>query len=176
MQIQPERDDAPEFVVTVERVVRGLLRRNSPPNLLLFKIDNWFGPKWLSFSGKVLGAISVWKEPVTVPPFVPNRVIYQRRFTGPAYDEVDSGELLHKAIPSAAAVTRKVSEFAPGTALVWYSGNSQDTLRGSIMAYVPEGETYWSWYAGWAKGELWHVVKAVGIRPQDLSALRDQGS
>jgi hypothetical protein len=171
MQITPEFEDDPAFVAIVERVVDGLLQRDTPPSLVLVKIDNWFGPKWLSFSGKALGAIAVWKATLTIPPFVPNRVVYQKRYAAPTYQEVDSGKPLHSEIPAGAAITRRASEVAPGAALVWYSGNSRETGRGSVMAYVPEAQSYWSWYADWACHPSWHIAKAIGIKPGDLQNL-----
>jgi hypothetical protein len=65
-------------------------------------------------------------------------------------------------------MTRRVSDIAPATTLVWYSGDSQKSGQGSVMAYVPEGDSYWSWYAAWANRDVWHLVKAIGIKPQDL--------
>jgi hypothetical protein len=72
MHITPEKDDATDFVVTVERAVSGLIRRDAPSSLVLIKIDNWFESNWLHFSGKVMGAFGVAKTTLTVPPFVPN--------------------------------------------------------------------------------------------------------
>ena len=173
MQITPEDDDAKDFIAVVERIVDGLLRRDKPSSLALIKIDNWFGSNWLQFSGTVMGAFGVANSNLTVPPFVPNRVVLQRRFAAPLYDEVDSGELLHLDIPSSVAMTRRVSDIAPATSLVWYSGNSQSSGQGCIMAYVPEGDAYWSWYAAWANRGAWHIVKAIGVRPQDLLNLME---
>jgi hypothetical protein len=36
------------------------------------KIDNWFGKRWLGFSGKALGALGVRKKKLTLPPFHPH--------------------------------------------------------------------------------------------------------
>lgn len=74
MQIIPEQDDAHDFVALVEQSVNGILRQNAPLSLVLIKVDNWFGPMWLGFSGKILGAIGVWQPKLTIPPFVPNRI------------------------------------------------------------------------------------------------------
>jgi hypothetical protein len=52
MQIIPEQDDAHDFVALVEQSVNDILRQNAPSSLVLIKVDNWFGPKWLGFSGK----------------------------------------------------------------------------------------------------------------------------
>ncbi len=95
MKVTFEIDDAPDFVRQVEQVANGVIRRHAPETLVLIKIDNYFGSKWLGFSGKALGLLGVWHNPdyhpannIRIPPFVPNRVVSQRRFAGPAYEEI----------------------------------------------------------------------------------------
>lgn len=112
----------------------------------LTKINNWFGSNWLGFSGKALGALGVWNKPrnmpadnIRIPPFVPARVVSQRRFAGPAYEEVSSSKPIHIRVPSSFALLRKAAIAEPRTALVWYSGNSKTTGRGAVMVYVPIG-------------------------------------
>ncbi|HEY2859006.1 MAG TPA: hypothetical protein VGJ21_11360 [Terracidiphilus sp.] len=45
MNLQSQPGDAPDFVSVVEHAVNGILRRYSPPTLILVKIDNWFGSR-----------------------------------------------------------------------------------------------------------------------------------
>jgi hypothetical protein len=183
MRITPEFDDAPDFIGEVERVANGVIRRHAPETLVLIKIDNWFGSKWLGFSGKALGAIGVWSKPynrpadnITIPPFVPNRVVSQRRFAAPAYEEIDGGKPIDKSIPSDLALVRKAALAEPMTALVWYSGNSQAAGRGAVMVYAPVGDSYWPWYAALETGEPWRVTETWDIKREDLSGLMDEGS
>jgi hypothetical protein len=178
MKIIPEIDDAPDFIRQVEQVANGLLRRHAPKSLVLVKIDNWFGSNWLGFSGKAMGAIGVWSKPynhppdnITIPPFVPNRVVSQRRFAGPAYEEIDSGRPIHKQIRSSVALYRKASTTAPKAALIWYSGNSKTAGRGAVMAYVSVGSSYWPWYAALETGEPWRVTETWDIKRDDLLGL-----
>jgi hypothetical protein len=174
MKIMPQHDDAPDFVFAVERLAGGLLRRVNLQSILVTKIDNWFGSRWLAFSGKLVGAVGIRSHTLTVPPFVPNRVVSQRRFAAPLYDEVDGGRPLHLQISSSVAMTRKVADIEPGAILLWYSGSSTSSGRGSVMAYVPAEEgSYWSWYAGWAGGGPWKIVETIGVKPQDLLLLMD---
>src|ERR1035441_403754 len=63
MKITPEIDDSPDFVRQVEQVVNGVICLHAPETLVLIKIDNYFGSKWLGFSGKALGALGVWHNP-----------------------------------------------------------------------------------------------------------------
>jgi len=115
MKIMPAFDDAPDFVKQVEQVVNGIIHRHSPEIVVLLKIDNWFGSNWLGFSGKLLGALGIWSEPynqsadnIRIPPFVPSRVVSQRRFVGPSYEEIDGGKPIHERIASRFALRRKL--------------------------------------------------------------------
>jgi hypothetical protein len=180
MKITSEIDDAADFIRNVERVVNGVLGSQCPEMVALIKINNWFGLNWLGFSGKTLGAVGVWHRPaysanrIRIPPFVPSRVVSQRRFAGPAYVEVPSGKPIHLRVPSSVALLRKAATAEPRTALVWYSGNSRITGRGAVMAYLPIGNSYWAWYAALETGDSWHITKTCGIKPEDLSKLIEQ--
>lgn len=178
MRLAPEQDDAPAFISIIEQLLVGLVRDYKPAALVLIKIDNWFGSKWLGFSGKVLGAVGSWHIPrrqpadhIRIPPFVPNRILSQRRFAGPAYDEIGRGRPIHTRIPSDLAVVRKAAIHVPDTALVWFSGNSKATGRGSLMAYVPANSSYWPWYAAWKSGQPWYLTETREIRREQISRL-----
>jgi hypothetical protein len=182
MKITPEIDDSPDFVRQVEQVVNGVIRLHAPGTLVLIKIDNYFGSKWLGFSGKALGALGVWHNPsyhpansVRIPPFVPNRVVSQRRFSGPAYEEIDCGKPIHKRVPSGIALNRRAATAVPKSALVWYSGESKGTGRGAVMAYIPVGDSYWPWYAALETGEPWRITETWDIKREDLAGLTKQG-
>jgi hypothetical protein len=152
-------------------LANGILRYHAPPELILIKINNWFGGRWLRFSGRVLGVLGVWKNALSIPPFVPNRVASQRRFRAPEYREINAGKPIHIQIDSAKATRRRVSEIAGGAALIWYSGCSNTTERGAIMAYVPGERGYTPWYTGWAKREEWELVQPKEISAQQLAKL-----
>lgn len=173
MLIIPEQDDAHDFVALVEQSVNGILRLNAPASLVVIKVDNWFGPKWLGFSGKLLGAVGVWHKKLTIPPFVPNRIVSERQFVAPTYVETAMRQPIHRNIASRDALRRRVSEVAPGVTLVWFSGDSNKSGRGSVMAYVPIGGSYWPLYVGYIKRESWSIEKTIGIDQQGLSELME---
>jgi hypothetical protein len=176
MKIKHDDDDSISFIEVVEQIVVGLLHRDSPPCLVLIKIDNWFGSNWLSFSGKALGAMGVWRvwnHTPTVPPFVPSRVIRERHFLAPTYNETAGKKPLHKQIPANAALTRRMSEAAPDSTVVWYSGKTKASGRGSVMAYVPQENFYWSWYSAWDSRGSWRIVEAIDIKQQELLDLME---
>ena len=181
MRITAHIDDAPGFITRVEQLAKGVIRRHAPETLVLIKIDNFFGSKWLGFSGKALGAVGVWHNPsyhptniVRIPPFVPNRVVSQRRFSAPTYEEIDCGKPIHRRMPSRLALNRTAATTAPKSALVWYSGESKVTGRGAVMAYIPAGDSYWLWYTALEMGQPWSVAEALDIKRDDLESLMDQ--
>jgi hypothetical protein len=176
-------DDEPEFIRQVELAVNGVLRRSSPAALALIKIDNWFGSRWLGFSGKIIGAAGLTIRPeyrdhnrLRIPPFVPERVVSQRRFAGPAFDEIDGGKPVHLSVPSRLALRRKAAKEEPETALVWYSGNSKANGRGSLLVYLPDCNSYWAWFVELERGEPWRITEARGISPDAFSLLMKKGS
>jgi hypothetical protein len=175
MRIQPGPTDASEFVTAVNRVVDGLLRDSSPQSLVVIQIDNWFSQKWLGFSGLPIPHVAAFcrKEETRIPPFVPNRVVSERWFAAPLFEEADPAVRLHLRQRSKIALRRKASEVAPGSLLVWYSGNSANTGRGSLMAYIPEGKSYRNWYAQWQNANDWHSIQTDGIKVPDLRKLME---
>ncbi len=60
VRINPQTDDAPEFIARVEQAVNGILALHAPRELILIKIDNWFGFKWMGFAGKFIGRLPIW--------------------------------------------------------------------------------------------------------------------
>jgi hypothetical protein len=174
MNIQLEESDAPGFVAEVEQVIYGVLREFSPKLLVLIKVDNWFGSKWTSFSGKALGILGTWHRPLAVPPFVPNRIVSQKRFAAPDYVEIDPGEAINVSLPSMKAMKRKISVVAPETAIVWFSGNSQKDGRGCLLAYIPTRHTvdsHWQWYAAWKSDKTWELNETLNIKRADVLRL-----
>lgn len=173
MRIEAQSDDSPEFVSAVEQTTRGIFHQVGPSTLLLMKIDNWFGFRWLGFCGKLLGIAGVHcrlpkarARQFTIPPFVPARVVSQRRFVAPDFQEQPAGEPLHKSIPSSKALRRKAVVEIPDTAMIWFSGGTANNDRGSLMVYMPIGAEYWAWYvafrrtdSGWTLSELRGITK-----------------
>jgi hypothetical protein len=174
IRIQRLDDDSPEFIAEVQACINGVLVVNKPTELIVVNIDNWFGQKWLYFSGKVLGALGIWKDGkgLTVPPFVPRRVRSERRFVPPEYERVFALNPIHIPIESERAVSRRVSHIAPGASFIWYSGGSERSGRGAIMAYLYSGESYWTWYVELAKSKKWGVATAKGISALEFSKLK----
>ena len=52
-----KEDDDAEFVVLVQRLIHGVVATSKSKDYCVVRIDNWFGERWLNFSGKTLGAL-----------------------------------------------------------------------------------------------------------------------
>lgn len=154
-ELHTDATDDPGFVSAVNGLLRGAVLITEPRRLTVVKTDNWFGRCWLGFSYKVIGAIGVAHRPPTViPPFVPNRVVSQSVFTadsGGTYRQDPCAADLHVRQTSMDNGRRKLSGLVADSALVWWSGCSAASGRGSVMAYVPAPGGHMGWYVE-AKG------------------------
>jgi hypothetical protein len=181
MNLFPETNDSETFIAQVDSLANGFIQKYRPESLILIKVNSWFGSRWLGFSGNMLGVgirrvgvAGVWqKNNLSVPPFVPSRIVSQRRFAAPNYLEIAEGSPLHRKVRSHDAMLRQIAATEPGAAVLWYSGTSKITGHGSAMAYIPASNTYLCWYVSWAHRHIWHVEEAIGISHQELSFLTD---
>ena len=134
-----ETDDQ-TFIEKVSDVINGMLLDTKVAGISVVKIRDWFGPKWLGFSGKKLGAIGIHKYVLTLPPFHPHRVLSQRFYAyhadSLAYEKVWPPFRLHIKQPSEKNFERRVGKYLPSGALVWYSSDSARTGQGALMIYV----------------------------------------
>ena len=152
--------DATGFIDTVEAVATGMLRESASPRFVAVQIDNWFDQKWLRFSGKMLGAFGVWKsgEHLTLPPFVPNRVLSEAWWArAPEEDDFrwqEESTPLHSRMWPEQNRNRGVASTVGGATLLWYSGNSIAAGRGAIMVYEALEAGYRCWYASLAEFQM----------------------
>lgn len=166
-------DDDRGFIELISRLTAGAAVTHRPFDLLIYKINNWFDHKWLGFSGKTLGALGVWAWPLTLPPFVSNRVIrgwyYQRDEVGGGYSEKASPPDVHHKGWSAQNLHRRCEEIVPASALLWFSGNSATNGRGSLMAYIPVAyQELWPWYIAFTRDGEWKKAHRKGIHPYEI--------
>ena len=177
--IERESPDATGYVEAVERLIGGLLRLHSPERICVVRIDNWFGPSWLRFSGKILGAAGVHdRDELRVPPFHPNRVRSQRTYaaSGDSYKLIEAPALhIAQASSENLVLDRAVEAVAPNTALVWFSGNTASNGKGAMLVYVPETDGYWGWYCGFESEDGWRRTRLAGIDQIELDQLRAPG-
>jgi len=166
-----EPGDNNVFIDAVEKICNATIQNSKSKELMVVKIDNWFGSRWLDFSGKIMGLAGVCKQRRTVPPFVPARVVWQRRFSMSTRQEVSAGEPLHIGVTGGKSLTRYLDLIEPRASLVWYSGKTAENERGSVMVYVPSQDGYFTWYASLAAGDDLRVVECHGITAAELACL-----
>ncbi len=172
---EAKSDDAPEFLEFVQAVVSGAISCYRPRRFRIVRLDNWFGPKWLGFSGKRLGALATRKERLTVPPFVPRRVVEETQWerTEQGFRPTVPEEPLHRRAPSARNLQRFVDREFPGSLLIWFSSRSASNRRGAVMMYetvTADGPT--AWYAEVEAVHHWCALEPVGITTEELDVLR----
>jgi hypothetical protein len=136
--VSTQQGDSAEFMGKARALAIGVAQDYQPARLYIIWIDNWFGPKWMHFAGKAIGLVGLHRaNPLHVPPFVPHRVVAERVFLGPGYDETVSMPPLHIECPSKLALRRRITDIDKDAAFVWFSGESEAQKRGSVMVYLP---------------------------------------
>lgn len=174
-------DDDRGFVELVSGLIAGAMATHRSIDVLIYKIDNWFDHKWLGFSGKTLGALGVWSRPLTLPPFVSNRIIgewhYRRHEVGDGYRELGPSPGIHHRGWSARNLHRQVERIVPDSALFWFSGNTAAMGRGSLMAYVPvDDQEHWPWFVALARDGEWRIARRKGIHIYEIRLFQDAAS
>lgn len=151
IRLKQKRGDSRPFLTMVEQVLNRTLRESAARRAYVVKIDKWFTPKWCGFSGEQHGILGLWKPDLTLPPFVPSRVVdescYEMAAGGTDYERVPHERGLHLRQASSDNLKRFVRRFDDGAAFYWYSGSSAELGRGCLMAYLPSSKEYWNWYA-----------------------------
>jgi hypothetical protein len=186
-----QQGDSAEFIRKVRSLVVGVAGDYVPERLHVIRIDNWFGPKWMHFAGKLSTGkhfyAGIHKVTLHVPPFVPHRVVAERVFAGPDYDETVARPPLHIECASMMALTRRIGDVDNEAAFVWFSGQSEVQKRGSIMAYLPIASTATTshrrerrrtgaFYVGLSEHELsWEPAMLRGVSRGEVEHLEECG-
>jgi hypothetical protein len=178
--IYPAQACEPEVAAKLNEWISGIARVYPCRALHVVEVDRYFSVKWLHFSGKALGALGISKKTTTIPPFIPSRVLRERRFLlrGPwaPYEDKPGGYRLHIWQTSSSNLQRIAARVAPDVALVWYGGGSATEGQAGFMAYIPLSDAkYWCWYAGLRRGDNWSVDRLKGIHPRDLAYIEAHG-
>ena len=179
IQLLPEDD--PDFLEQVQRIVIGCINQYRPAEAYVIRIRDFFDYKWCYFSGKTLGAVGVSKFcDLTLPPFVPNRVIsqdhYQRVGTSSGVYEVSDAPPLHIHQPSEANFKRFIRRTTNDGTAIWFSSGSRATGRGSIMVYNVTPDIKFGWHITFLKKAGWQIGKVTFTSKALVEALRDSGS
>jgi hypothetical protein len=177
-ELMQDDSDAPEFMERIGRILFGLCSTERPSQFYVTKIKNWFGPKWLSFSGKALGAVDVWQPKLTLPPFVPSRVLNQELYDLVLGKYVLSNKQpqLHVRQKSSDNFGRRIELLASHALLVWFSSDSAKLGKGALMAYLTTGKEPWPWYVGFSKIHEWKISRLRGISLKEIELFSNQQS
>ena len=191
IRIDKAEGDDEHFFHLVRSAVRGAIEIHQPEMVRVVRIDNWFSRKWFRFSGKCLGALGVQKYRLTLPPFVPNRIILDAQ-----YRLVDSEpekkkkpmKSLHRWMPSDRNLMRYADREFPNFVLAWFSCGSALSKIGSLMVYETcskdhdervkkrrKNEGGDGWYAEFAAEREWEPTQPLGISAAQLAHLISTG-
>src|SRR5689334_1103039 len=172
VRIVPKGSDDPEFISKVERVALGAISAYQPDDLFLTQVKGWFDHKWLKFSGKVLGAVGVWKNDVTVPPFNPNRILEERRFVRTSEEWREVATSIHVHQGSSENLKRTLRQFSASGFFMWFTGETLKNGKGSIMGYSTHGQDGDAWFVAFEKKPTgWKASRHDGISPRMFGAL-----
>jgi hypothetical protein len=189
--ISTQQGDSAEFIQKARALALGVARDYEPARLYVIRIDNWFGPRWMLFAGKFTAgkhmAIGVHKSRLHVPPFVPHRVIVERAFAGPDFEDTVIAAPLHIECPSKQALSRRIEDIDKDAAFLWFGGESEAQGRGSVMVYLPttedgtkhrpKGLRYsGAFYVGFSqRNGDWEPAMLRGISRSEVAYLEESG-
>jgi len=174
-----EQDDS-AFVDLVNRILHGAIRCYKPRELYVIQIDTWFDRKWNKYSGRIGYCCNVWLDPLTPPPFSPNRVksqlTYELSEAEPFVFDRTKAPALHIYQNSPDNSHRRLKAITPSGLYFWYSGNTSKVDRASLMVYSIQGEDNLGWYASFLKRGHWKIGLTTGISPDELLYFVRSGS
>lgn len=172
-------EDDPEYIALVSRIISNVIPSFSPGEIFLVQINSWFDYKWLRFSGKYLGALGISESMLTVPPFHPNRVIYEMHATVSSR----SGQLtmepttpLHYQQRSGENLNRKITYISKSALFAWYSSDTKATDKASLMIYTSNSEDQHGWYASFHKINGWVIHQMKGISKPEMTLFIKENS
>ena len=189
--VSKREGESAEFIEKARNLAIGVALDYAPARLYVVRIDNWFGPRWMHFAGKFTvgkgAAVGVHKSPLHVPPFVPHRVLAERVFVGPDFEETVAAEPLHIECLSKQALKRRIADIDKDAAFLWFSGESEAQRRGAVMVYLPDAfdETAhrraslrdcWAFYSGFSlRNGGWEPAMLRGISRGEVAHLEESG-
>jgi len=183
-----------EFGTIRFQFICGLAKIFEPKELYVTQVDNWFDSKWLSFAGKVLGALGVWQYDgnATIPPFNPKRITGEGildRIEDVAEKQVsyklrtdDYYRFIHVYQPSGNNLNRKITHISKDALFVWYSENTDSNNIGCIMIYLVKNGEVNKFYVSFENKtdkdnkENWNILKAVGINSNEVKQYLETGA
>ena len=177
--IQRSHEDDTGFLDQVQWIISGCIEEYRPAEVYVIRIRDWFDYKWCYFSGKTLGAVGVSKfRDLTLPPFVPNRVVSQDHYDrvgGDLYEASDAPPL-HVRQPSEANFKRFIRRTTNDGTAIWFSSGSKATGRGSMMVYDVSPDMNFGWHVTFLRKADWQIEKVTFTSKALVEGLRNLGS
>jgi hypothetical protein len=194
--------DDNDFMDCFNLLISSLANQETPGDLWIIRINNWFDHKWLGFSG--LGTTAKFRYPgpinlrdtlvgrffdtvkvefsqdnLTFPPFTPARITEQWSFrrSGLNYIEAALPKLPHrtKKSPSRFNLHRRIEDHGKPVLFLWFSGNTLRNGRGCAMVYSLKTSEPVYWYASFRRNERWIVEKTKGIDQEEVTRMMAGG-
>jgi len=170
LHLEMDESDDVQFIHLIRPIITGVLEQFARSEAYVVKIDQWFGPRWLYFSHKALGALRVTSGDLRIPPFVPARVVSEAY-----YERSDDGLVrataplqLHINQSSSQNAPRRLRELCPRAALLWWTGETLRSGRGTLMAYLPGETAHFAWYAEFKRTDRWNYGLTRRISSAEL--------
>jgi len=170
-------DKTNDLAITAKVQAGKIIQQFHPVDVFLIRTDQWFDTKWLGFSGKMLGALGVTKRRLTLPPFVPNRVLSQATYSlvnEMVFYQERQVSPLHLIQPSRNNLTRFIDLITKSGVFVWFSGDTQQNANGSLMIYTVANNSQSGWYASFQNANLWKINKVRGLSKNELLYLMSE--
>ena len=172
-------DDDGGFLDRAQWLVSGCIKEYKPAEVYVVRIRDWFDYKWCYFSGKMIGAVSLHKfVDLTLPPFVPNRVVSQDHYGRVAarlYEASDAPPL-HIRQSSEENFKRFIRRTTNDGTAIWVSTGSKATGRGSVMVYNVSPDMKQGWHVTFLRKADWQIEKVTFTSKAIVESLLKMGS
>lgn len=170
IDISPSENDDKNFIEIVGRILQFEVKFAQPEDVFVTKVNHWFDFKWRGFSHKILGALGVWREPLRIPPFIPDRIIEEKHFQkiGENYELKDLYQL-HIYQQSSENAERKINR--KSAIYLWFSSDTTNNSQGSLMIYKFDKDSQDSWYVSFIKKPDWQIYKTDNISKAELKSI-----
>jgi hypothetical protein len=170
IEILPSKTDDKIFVGLINQILQTEISFVEFEDIFITKVDHWFDLKWRAFSHKMFGELGVWREPLRIPPFIPDRIVEETYFqkVGKSYVPKDLYQL-HIYQPSSKNAERKINR--KSALYIWFSGNTLSNSQGSLMIYKFTKELQNSWYVSFIKKTEWQIYKTDNISKAEVKGI-----
>jgi hypothetical protein len=183
IKLNVETGDAVDFIHIIEDIIDGFLNKREIEDVVVIKIKNWFDHKWLKFSGNGIihwdstlhpdkvALAEHYKDKITIPPFNPNRILYQKLFSRLGTENKKLDKSLHTKQWSSSNLNNRIHTKTNNGLFVWFSSNTISNQKGSLMIYRVEKENVQTWYLSIENKTKWTITKVKGANLDNFQKL-----